>query len=227
MDGRTFLQFVRPLLESGDPDQLVRAIRQRMTVAHLCSLLLETDVDVRRAAAMVLGYVGDLECVPCLVRALQDADEQVNQLAENSLLLLWFQAGTDEAGCAFRRGVRHFACEQYREAIKAFERAIAIDPYFAEAHNQCALAHYFLEQWRDSARHYQAAIRIAPAHFPAIAGLGHCYLEVGDMKRAVQCFKRALTINPRMSSLTHVVERLEARLARRNDESGIFESMRV
>lgn len=226
MDGRSFLHLVRPPLEAGDPELLAAVIRQNCSTGDICRLLLNGDEDVRRAAAMVLGYVGDLECVTCLVRALRDPDAQVNEMAENSLLLLWFQGGREAANCSFRRGVRCFAREEYVQAVRAFEEAIAKDPNFAEAHNQCALAHFFLEQWRESARHYQAAVRIAPAHFTAISGLGHCYLEMNDLPAAVRCFKRALQINPRMLNLTSVVDRLEERIARNNDESGVFEAVR-
>jgi tetratricopeptide (TPR) repeat protein len=61
-----------------------------------------------------------------------------------------------------------------------------------------------------------------PTHFGAIAGMGHCYTQLGQLDQALECYRRALEINPRMSTIARMIDRLEARQRMRNDLSGEF-----
>src|SRR5689334_15358410 len=142
IDGSTFLATVRPALEKGNPRMLESAVSSRWNVLELCQLLQHPDVDVRRVAAVTIGFVGDMACVPCLTQSLQDIDEQVNQMADHGLWSIWFRRGGSlKAMQPFKQGASRLAAENYHGAISSFEEATRIDPQFAEAYNQCAIAH--------------------------------------------------------------------------------------
>lgn len=213
---------VRPALASGNPAALVHAVRVRWSCAQVCRLLGDPDVDVRRVSAVVLGLLGDRAAVPCLTRALRDEDEQVNQMAEHGLWTIWFRACAPEAAEPFRQGVSLVAVEDYRGAVAKFKAATALDPDFCEAFNQCAIAHYFLGQWARSLADCIQAVRLVPTHFGAIAGMGHCYTQMGDLPRALRCYRHALRINPRMAAIAKAIERLETKLRDANDASGEY-----
>src|SRR5690606_23566832 len=176
--------------------------------------------DVRRVAAVVLGLVGGSSIVPCLAKALRDADTQVNEMAEHSLWSIWFRSGSPEATRPFQEGVALMAVDSYDRAVQCFSRAVEIDPELAEAFNQCALAHYFLGQYARSLKDCCQVIKLMPLHFGAIAGMGHCYTQLGDMAMALRCYRRALHINPRMSAIRTAINRLEERVRSMNDASG-------
>src|SRR5687768_10833297 len=150
IDGKTFLEVTRPVLESGDAHALAEAISKRWHVIELCQLLNHADVDVRRVAAVSIGFVGDMSTVPCLARSLRDSDEQVNHMAEHGLWSIWFRGGSPKAARPFREGIAMLGAESYQRAIECFREASRLDPDFAEAYNQCALAHFFLGQWSES-----------------------------------------------------------------------------
>lgn len=218
-----FLAVVRPALETGDAARLAEEVRQRWTPRQLCSLLGSRDLDVRRVTAVTLGLVGDSTCVGCLARALHDDDDQVNQMAEHGLWSIWFRAGSPAAAKPFSRGVQNLCAEDYRAATAEFDEATRIDPEFAEAYNQCAIAHFFLGEWRESLADCERAVRLMPSHFGAISGMGHCYAHLGDLPAALRCYRRAVAINPRMPAIERAIERLQLKLS--NDSSGMFEAI--
>jgi hypothetical protein len=47
-----------------------------------------------------------------------------------------------------------------------------------------------------------------PRHFGALAGLGMILQEVGDEKRALDAFRKALEINPHLDKLPDMVKTL-------------------
>lgn len=212
VDPDQFLYFVRHPLARGDATALAQAVLARWKPAELCPLLSCPDVDVRRVAAVVLGLVGGRSCVDCLAQALHDPDHQVNQMAEHGLWAIWFRLGDPQAAKPFQEGVTLLAAESYAGAIRRFERAIAVDPSFAEAYNQCAIAHFLLGQWQASLEDARMAVERMPVHFGAMAGMGHCYAHLGDLNQALACYRRALAINPQMHAIAQAVERLQGKL---------------
>jgi len=143
-------------------------------------------------------------------------------MAEHALWSIWFRAGDPQATATFRAGVNLMAAESYLPAVRAFTEAAQIDPLFAEALNQRAIAHFFLYQWQESLDCSRKVICLNPTHFGAIAGMGHCFTQLGDLKRALACYRRAIQIHPRMTAVRRMIERLERYDHDRNDRSGFF-----
>ncbi len=222
IDGDDFLDAVRPALSRCDAPALAQAIKARWRTRDVASMLRHDSSEVRRVAATALGLIGDMKCVGPLTRALHDDDWQVNELAENALWSIWFRSGKPQAAKPFCQGVALMASEQYEEAVTAFNEATTLDPQFAEAYNQCAIAHFLLSQWRASIADGRRAIELVPSHFGAFASMGHTYVELGDLEKAVQCYRRALRINPRMHTISRALEPLEIALRERRDSSGIY-----
>lgn len=222
MDAKQFLELTLPALRNGDAAALAQMVKVRWKARELCPLLRDSDADVRRVAAVTLGLVGDMRVVSCLTGALHDADPQVNQMAEHGLWSIWFRSGSVQAHQPFREGVAMLAAESYPPAVACFEQATRIDPRFAEAFNQRAIAHFFLSEWELAINACRSAITLVPVHFGAIAGMGHCYTQLGELRRALACYRRALEINPRMPAIIQMIQRLEGHARSDNDSSGMF-----
>jgi len=222
IDAQEFLDVVRPALSRCDAPALAQAVKNRWRTREIISLLHHDDADVRRTAAIAVGFVGDLSCVGALTRALHDDDWQVSELAENALWSIWFRSGAPATSEPFCQGVSLMAEEDYAGAIRCFHQAMRIDPNFAEAHNQCAIAHFLLSQWKESVTCSRRAIQLVPSHFGAFASLGHTYVELENLEKAVQCYHRALRINPRLQPIARALQSLEAALRDRGDSSGIY-----
>ena len=85
-------------------------------------------------------------------------------------------------------------------------------PTFAEAWNQRAIGHYSLGQFVDSIRDCRQAVEINPYHFGAVAGMGQCYLRLGNQLWALESFRRALALNPNLEGIRGNVTSLERKL---------------
>jgi len=224
VDADAFVDLARPILARGDASQLARAIGYRWTASQIADLLSHADADVRRLAAISVGLIGERTIACRLATALHDRDEQVVKMAEHGLWTLWFRSGSDEAREPFEEGLTLLNQQRCTDAIARFERATRIDPHFAEAYNQCALAHETLEQWRDGIADCRRAIEHMPCHFGAIACMGHCYAQLNDMHRALACYREAVRIHPRLLGVRAALERLERSIGNVNDHSGHFDA---
>ncbi|MCC6682791.1 MAG: tetratricopeptide repeat protein [Phycisphaeraceae bacterium] len=223
IDADAFVSLVRPALETGDVSQMARVISYRWTGKQVATLLDHADADVRRLAAVAVGLIGERDDACRLARCLQDNDEQVVRMAEHGLWTLWFRDGSEEAQEPFERGLNLLGQHKLEEAIASFEQAYKLDPNFAEAYNQCAMAHEMLEQWREGIADCRLAIERMPCHFGAMACMGHCFAQLNDLRRALLCYREALRVHPRMLGVRTAAERLECCLGNVNDHSGHFD----
>jgi tetratricopeptide (TPR) repeat protein len=209
IDPENFIAAVKPKLEASDMDGLLALLKSRWTPDQIVSLLACNSCDARKVAALALSLVGGKCCVPPLVAQLKDGDRMVNEMAEHALWAIWLR-GSDrpEANHQVARGSQAIDRRDFEHALEHFDNAIELDPAFAEAYNQRAIAHYLQEHYEDSARDCQRAIDLMPSHFGALAGLGHSYAHLGRLKDALGAYQRALEINPHLSCVREMIEEL-------------------
>ena len=81
-------------------------------------------------------------------------------------------------------------------------------PWFAEAWNQRAVAQFACGHFAESIRDCHQALEINPYHFVAVAGMGHAYLQLQNPVSALECFRRALRLNPDLEGVRIQVARL-------------------
>jgi tetratricopeptide (TPR) repeat protein len=208
-----FVQAVQPLLESRDVQGLATLLRSRWTKDQLITLLRGRDTDARKVAMVALSLVGCRECLCELVHHLKDPDPIVNQVAEHAVWSIWFRLGPPQANCQVHKGVQALNGHRYDEAVEHFTQAIQIDPEFAEAWNQRAVAFYLMEKYRRSLADAHRAVALNPYHFGAWSGIGHCYAHVGKYIEAIEAYQRALEINPHLGCLAEAIEELRGKIA--------------
>jgi tetratricopeptide (TPR) repeat protein len=206
------MHVVVPLLRRGDADALAGALSRCWSRREIRALITHDDADVRRVTAVALGCIGNRDDAPCLARALHDADALAAQMAEHGLWSIWFRGSRPEAVEPFREGFHLMGMGAYGQAIGCFEAAFRVDPSFAEAFHQCALAHFFLEQWDEAIADCRRTLRRMPMHFGAMAVMGHVHAVVGRAAQAARCYRRALAIHPRLTEVRAALENVESRL---------------
>jgi tetratricopeptide (TPR) repeat protein len=104
------------------------------------------------------------------------------------------------------------ANRHYDTALRQSDELLAEAPWYAEAWNQRAIAHYQLEQFEESIGDCHQALELNPYHFGAAAGMGQCYVHMGDYTAALECFRRALKLNPNLEGIRASVNYLERTL---------------
>lgn len=191
---------------------MVDLIRKRWDHRQIADLLACQDCDARKVAALACGLVGTKCCLEKLVPLLRDPDAVVAQMAEHAMWSVWFRSGTADANHQLCRGTRALERGDTEHAIEHFSRAITLDPEFAEAYNQRAIAKFLLERYSDCVDDCRMAVQLMPFHFGAWAGLGHCHAHDGRLVPALKCYEKALTINPHLDDIRQTVDELRDRL---------------
>ncbi|GAB4127248.1 tetratricopeptide repeat protein [Thermopirellula anaerolimosa] len=189
--------------------RFVNEVSRRYTQGTLQRLLAHPMRELRRAAALALGYLGDYESNAALGKALSDPDRNVRLLAETSIRKVWMRFGSESQRRELTGIVRLNAAHRYQEVIQRAGRLIEKEPNFAEAYNQRAIAHFSLGDFAESIRDCRMTLELNPYHFAAAAGLGQAYLELQDPVAALESFHRALKLNPDLEAVRVQVARLQ------------------
>ena len=85
------------------------------------------------------------------------------------------------------------------QAIAAYKKAIAANPYAAGALVNLGTLYYRMRKFADAESHYQRAIEADPKYPLAHFNLGNLYDELGDLERARGHYEKALAVNPSYS----------------------------
>ena len=214
IDPEQFIAAVQPLLERRDVGGLCQLLKSRWSCDQLRTLLHSDHLDAKKVALLAIGLVG----TPCVAQELavelRHPDKIVNEMAEHALWSVWFRCGTPQANHELARGAQALERRDFEHAISHFDRAIAQSPDFAEAYNQRALALYLLERYEDSIEYCKRAIERMPWHFGALAGLGHCYAHLEKPCAAIECYEKALAINPHLQCIRQTIDHLRQRVER-------------
>jgi tetratricopeptide (TPR) repeat protein len=195
-------------LENQDSTAFVNKVSKRYSPGTLERLARHEHREVRRAAVLALGFVGDYDSNHTMGRALFDDDRTVRMLAENGIRSIWTRAGSEEQRRALRVIIHLNATQQYEEAARRASRLAEKAPWFAEVWNQRAIAQFNLGHFTESIRDCHQALEINPYHFVAAAGMGQAYLELENFVSALESFRRALRLNPDLEAVRVQVVRL-------------------
>jgi len=212
LDGDTFVAVLKPLLEQQDLHGLVVAARSRWDIEQILTLLTGDHEDARKIAILTLAWVGEKCCIRPLLKQLRDHDELIYGTAEHALWSIFFRAGTPSANHEVCKGTRLLDAGRFDDAHAAYSRAIALDPTFAEAYNQRAVASYLQENYAKSIDDCDQAIELMPCHFGAWSGKGHSLLQLGHLEDAADCYRKALEIHPHLGCLKETLDEIQVQL---------------
>jgi tetratricopeptide (TPR) repeat protein len=152
--------------------------------------------EVRRAAVFALGLLGDYNSNHTLGCALQDKDRTVRTLAENGIRAVWNRVGTEMERRELSVVIRLNEARLFQDAIARATTLIERAPWIAEAWHQRAVAQFGLGHLVESIRDCHQALEVNPYHFIAATSMGQAYLELQNSVSALECFRRALRLNP-------------------------------
>ena len=213
IDPAEFVARVQPLLAGKDVGALAALLRNCYTGDQITSLLHSAHADARKVAALSISLVGTTCCLHKLAPLLKDPDPMVHQLAEHAMWSIFFRSGkTPEANKELCRGTKAMNGRDFDGAMAHIARALAEDPSFAEAYNQRAIVGYLQERYEESVEDCQRAVQHMPLHFGAWAGMGHCHAHLGRLRDAVDCYRRALSINPHLDGIPQTIQELQRRI---------------
>jgi tetratricopeptide (TPR) repeat protein len=206
-----FISRVEPLLQKRDLPGLLHLLKTRWTYDQLKDLMRSPHHDARKVAMLSLSLVGGRCAIPVLVEHLKDAEPCANQMAEHALWCIWFRCGSDQANALIKQGADALEAKNLERAEELFSHAIEADPSFAEAYNQRAIVRYLEERYAESLADCECVVERMPCHFGAWAGMGHCHAHLGDTAKSIECYTKALEINPLLEKVDETLMTLKCR----------------
>jgi tetratricopeptide (TPR) repeat protein len=93
---------------------------------------------------------------------------------------------------------------------------IKLRPDYTEAWNRRATLYYLKNDYVHSMQDIQQVLIREPRHFGALVGLGMIMQEVGDDKRALEAFRKALAVNPHLEKVPDMVKSLTEKVEGRD-----------
>ncbi|MHC4089620.1 MAG: tetratricopeptide repeat protein [Planctomycetota bacterium] len=193
-----------------DESGLTAELQRNWSLKQLVAFLECDDDNTVKLAAACLSVMGTFAHCRALAGALQHDDAVVAAVAEHALWRIWFRAGPDDACRDTKRAACLIARQRYQEAIDLLNEVTADAPDLAEAYNQRAIAYYLSDRHLEAIADFRRTVRLNPTHFAALAGMGHCFLHLGQYQRALEAYRAALDIHPRMDGLRQSIRQIRS-----------------
>jgi tetratricopeptide (TPR) repeat protein len=152
-----------------------------------------------------------------LFEALKQApDAQMARQLEGRIDAALARSGSATADLLMTRAKTVIEGKDYDLSITILDSLIDLKPDFTEAYAQRATVHYLKKDLGRSLADLRVVVAREPRHYTALAGLGIILQDIGEDKRALDAFRRAVAINPRIRSIPEMMKKLEVKVEGRD-----------
>ena len=143
-------------------------------------------------------------------------DEASAKHVEARIWAIWLQTPSDTAALLMARSKAAVDAQKVDVAIKLLDSLIKLRPDYIEAWNRRATLYYMQNDYGRSLADIQQVLTREPRHFGALAGLGMIMQELGDDKRALDAYRKALAVNPHLEKVPEQVKALTEKVEGRD-----------
>ena len=152
-----------------------------------------------------------------LFGALKVAPDDVTAKAiEGRIWALWAATRSDTATLLMARAQTAMEQHDIDVTIKLLDAVIKIRPSYVDAWNRRATVYYMKKDYGRALADIREVLRREPRHFGALSGLGLIMQDLGDDKQALEVYRRALAIYPRLEHIPDVVKELQQKIEGRD-----------
>jgi tetratricopeptide (TPR) repeat protein len=159
---------------------------------------------------------GRTENIDFLFGALKAAPDDASAKAvEDRIWAMWTAAGNDTTSLLMSRAKKAIDDSNYDLALKLIDAVIEIKPDYTEAWNRRATVYFLKKDYGNSLADLSKVLTREPRHFGALSGLALIMQDIGDEKRALDAYRKALEVYPRLKGVSEkvktLVEKVEGR----------------
>ena len=148
-----------------------------------------------------------------LFEALKAApNAQAAQAVESRIEAMMMQSGSDTADLLMVRARTVIEAKDYDLSLQLLDSIVELSPDFTEAYAQRATVHYLKKDVYRSLADLRVVVSREPRHFAALAGLGVILQDIGQDKRALDAYRRAVQTNPHIKGIQQIIKRLEVKV---------------
>jgi tetratricopeptide (TPR) repeat protein len=152
-----------------------------------------------------------------LFEALKVApDEASAKHIEERIWALWLITPSDTANLLMSRVKTAVDGKDLDLAVKLLDAILELKPDYVEAWNRRATLYYMKKDYMRSLADIRQVLMREPRHFGALSGLGMIMQEFGDDKRALDAFRMALAVHPRLQKIPDLVKTLTEKVEGRD-----------
>jgi len=152
-----------------------------------------------------------------LFGALKLAPDDVTAKAiEERIWAVWTLSRSDTANLLMTRVKTAIEAKDTDLAITLLDSIIRIKPDYVEAWNRRATIYYLKKDYGRSLSDIREVLKREPRHFGALAGLGLILQDVGDDRQALEVYRRALALYPRMERIPDLIKTLQEKVEGRD-----------
>jgi tetratricopeptide (TPR) repeat protein len=143
-------------------------------------------------------------------------DETSAKAIEERIWALWVVSRSDTTNLLMTRVKTAIDQQDTDLAIKLLDAIIKIKPDYIEAWNRRATLYYMKKDYGHSLADIREVLRREPRHFGALAGLGLIMQDIGDDKQALEVYRRALAVHPKLQRIPDLVKTLQEKVEGRD-----------
>jgi tetratricopeptide (TPR) repeat protein len=109
----------------------------------------------------------------------------------------YYKPGADKSAVmANKTGIAYHQLLDLNDARKYYEKAVKLNPRYAEAINNLGTIYYARKSYRRAVEEYKKALRITPDSASILSNLGTAYFARKDYENASKAYQQALTLDP-------------------------------
>jgi tetratricopeptide (TPR) repeat protein len=155
--------------------------------------------------------------VEFLFGALKAApNAQAAKAVEGRIWALWMVSPSDTATLLMNRVRGAVEAKNLDLAVQLLDSIVVLRPDYLEAWNRRATIHYMRKDFTRSIEDIRQTLAREPRHFGALAGLGMIMQELGEDKRALEVYRRAIEVNPHMPRIPDLIKTLTEKVEGRD-----------
>jgi tetratricopeptide (TPR) repeat protein len=143
-------------------------------------------------------------------------DGESAKYVENRIWSVWIATDSDTTTLLMSRVKTAVDAKDIDLGIKLLTAVIDLRPDYIEAWNRRATLYYQKHDFDRSIADIEQVLKREPRHFGALSGLGMIFQELGDDKHALEAFRRALAVYPRLERIPELVKQLSEKVEGRD-----------
>jgi tetratricopeptide (TPR) repeat protein len=143
-------------------------------------------------------------------------DEETAKAIEQRIWALWMHSRSDTANLLMTRVQKAIEEKDLDLALKLLDAIVKIKPNYIEAWNRRATIYYMKKDYGRSIADIREVLRREPRHFGALTGLGLILQDIGDDRQALEVYRRALAVYPKLERVPDIVKTLTEKVEGRD-----------
>jgi tetratricopeptide (TPR) repeat protein len=143
-------------------------------------------------------------------------DEASAKHVEARIWAIWLQTPSDTVALLMTRAKVAMDAQNSDVALKLLDAVVRLRPDYIEGWNRRATLYYQRNDYARSLEDIEQVLAREPRHFGALSGLGMIMQDLGDDKRALDAFRRALAVNPHLEKVPELVKTLTEKVEGRD-----------